>query len=146
MLQRILFVIIAATALSACQTSMLRSFEKVHPGMDKHQVLEKLGSPNATTRFHGKDRWIYRFYDNDIRFDKEVHFLDGITVYVGDPWTPPAEQTAEAKDKRNAEIEEKVVVEEKERVQKNREEFDQFQNAARNVDRVRYMPEFQKLD
>lgn len=146
MLQRIFLIAISLTALSACQTSMLRSFERVEKGMDKHQVLEKLGNPNATTRMHGKDRWLYRFYDNRVRFDREVHFNDGLVVYVGESWTPPAEKTAEAKDKRNDELNQKVEVDRVEHVRKTQEDFENFQNAARNTDRVRYMPQFKNVD
>lgn len=125
---------------------MLKSFEKIHPGMDKHQVLEALGNPTATTRLHGRDRWIYRFYEGDIRFDKEVHFLDGMAIYSGDAWTPEPDKTANAVDKKNEELNEKTQVETAERAKRNSEAYDNFQSEARNADKVRYMPTFKNLE
>ena len=132
--------------LIGCQSSMLRSFEKIHLGMDKHQVLDSMGSPNATGRLHGKDRWIYRFYEGSARFDKEIHFLDGVTVYVGDTYAPPADRSAEALDKNASEAEMKAQNERDEMRKKFRSDYDTYQNSAKNADKVRYMPSFNNLD
>ncbi|MBX3039700.1 MAG: outer membrane protein assembly factor BamE [Bdellovibrionaceae bacterium] len=146
MLQRLAVLFISLIALTSCQTSMLRSFEKIHPGMDKHQVLEAVGNPNSATRMHGKDRWIYRFYEGNIRFDKEVHFLDGMAVYSGDAWAPEPEKSAVAVDKKNEELNEKTQTESVERAKKNSEDYENFQNEARNADKVRYMPSFKNVE
>ncbi|HRO68659.1 MAG TPA: outer membrane protein assembly factor BamE [Pseudobdellovibrionaceae bacterium] len=146
MLQRIAVLSILSIALASCQSSMLRSFEKVHPGMDKHQVLEALGNPSSTTRLHGKDRWIYRFYEGNIRFDKEVHFLDGMAVYIGDAWTPEPGKTAAAVDSKNEELNEKAQVEASEHSKKNSKAYEDYQSEARNADKVRYMPRFKNIE
>lgn len=146
MLQRLILLTLMAVALTACQTSMLKSFEKVHPGMDKHQVLENLGSPNTSSRIHGKDRWIYRFYEDGIRFDKEIHFLEGVVIYAGETWTPPAEKSAAAVDQRNAESNAKEDAEREARKRKSSEDYQKFQDAAKNNDKVRYMPAFKRVD
>lgn len=71
-----------------CQSSPLKDFSELKVGMEKGEVLDILGNPNHSGRFHGKDRWTYVFYDNKIRYKKEVHFDQGHVVYLGDTWTP----------------------------------------------------------
>ena len=131
--------------LSGCQSSAIRTFEKIHPGMDKHQVLEVMGDPNGTSRLHGKDRWIYNFYDDGIRFQKEVHFLDGFVIYNGDTYSPPAGHSAkEVDDKVVAEevqIEKKAAEAKKERA----EALENYEKQASKKDTVRYMPEFTEI-
>ncbi len=146
MLQRLIFSFFAIFSLTSCQSSMLKSFEKVHLGMDKHQVIETLGNPNTTTRLHGKDRWIYRFYEGNIRFDKEVHFLDGIAVYSGEPWKASENKSAEAIDKKNDELNARSQAERVENAKQNSEAYQKFQDEARNADKVRYMPRFKDVE
>ena len=59
-------------------------------------------NPSRTQRFHGKDRWTYIFYDQSIRFEKEIQFFEGNAIYIGDTWQPPEEQSAYRRvDKKN---------------------------------------------
>jgi outer membrane protein assembly factor BamE len=81
--------IIFLGSASGCQSYPLKEFETITPGMEKNDVLGKIGSPSTSLRFHDKDRWIYVFYDEKFRFVKEVHFLEGNVVYIGDKWEPP---------------------------------------------------------
>lgn len=139
---------IAALVLTACQTSMVRSFEKVQNGMDKHQVLETLGDPSTTTRLHGKDRWIYRFYDDGVAQEKEVHFTNGAVSYVGAPWNPPVERQAVTVDAQNAEKEAAIQAEEKARDEARKNvniSLEQMEREARGTDKVKYMPTFVDL-
>ena len=52
-----------AMVLCSCQTSQRKTFDRIQVGMDKSTVVEALGSPTATRRQKGKDRWIYEFRD-----------------------------------------------------------------------------------
>ena len=61
--------------LTACQTSQLSEFNKVKNGMDKDTVIDLMGNPQRLERFHSKDRWTYVFYDERVRYEKEIHFL-----------------------------------------------------------------------
>lgn len=145
MLRRLLFPAAMLFLVSGCQSSMLRSFDQVQAGMDKHQVLEAMGSPTTTTRMHGKDRWIYRFYDDKIRFEKEVHFLNGIVVHKGEAWEPTAEKSAETKDKNHAEIEatHQAEIEKREEARKaNADAYAEYERKSRNAQDVKYMPSF----
>jgi outer membrane protein assembly factor BamE len=131
-----------ALSLCACQTSMVRAFEKLHPGMDKHQVLEVVGTPNTKTRLHSQDRWIYRFYDDGIRYDREVHFLDGMSIYIGEPLKPVAAETAQEKDLRN---EQQELIYEQEKVKKNKSvesSYSQYEAQVKGQDKVNYLPQF----
>lgn len=143
MLQSARLVIVAAMLfLTACQTSMVKQFSKVQPGMEKDDVLEIMGSPSQSRRFHGKDRWSYVFYEDRIRFEKEVHFFEGKAIYIGDLWQPPEEQSAVAVDKRNAELNEKIDLEVKQDIEKHRKAYDSYEAEVRGHDKVRYVPSF----
>lgn len=134
--------------LAGCQTSLVHQFEKLHPGMDKHQVLETMGSPQTSNRLHGKDRWIYVFFEDDIRFEKEVHFLNGVAIYVGEAWKPAAEASAEANDKKHDEINTAFQAEEKSREEARKNNPDMYMNYEKQVrghDKVKYMPTFQEV-
>lgn len=85
-----------------CQTSRLREFEDVRLGMAKDQVLATVGGPNRTVHRNGIDRWTYFLWkaQDGGRKVSEVHFSDGIAVYVGAP-TPP-KISAEEQDQINS--------------------------------------------
>ncbi len=53
--------------------------------MPKWEVLEAAGNPTRTQRWQGRDRWIYVMWDapGEKRRIREVHFEDGLAVYVG---------------------------------------------------------------
>ncbi len=129
----------------ACQTSQLSEFNKVKTGMDKDQVMVLMGNPERTERLHSKDRWTYVFYDERVRYEKEIHFLDGISTYVGEIWEPEASKSWQAAEKEKAEIEEKYqseIVTKKERQVKASSEYLNYEKELRHEDKVRYMPEF----
>ncbi|ASD65134.1 outer membrane protein assembly factor BamE [Bdellovibrio bacteriovorus] len=131
--------------LSACQTSMLKQFEEITPGMEKDDVLDLMGSPTQTQRFHGKDRWTYVFYDKRIKFVKEVQFFEGNAIYVGDVWQPPAEKNAVAmdslNDRKNREIDEQIARD----VEGHRRSYDEYEKKSKGEDKVRYVPDFEPV-
>lgn len=69
--------------------------------MEKGDVLDIMGDPQRKARVKGADRWTYVFYDEKTRTEKEVHFVDGKAVYVGD-YVPP-KVSAEERDRQNEE-------------------------------------------
>lgn len=138
-------IVVIGLFTSACQTSMLKQFESIKPGMEKDDVLELMGSPNQTQRVSGKDRWYYTFYDNRIRFQKEVQFVDGTAIYIGEVYQPPAEQTAVAVDTRNAERNKSIDEQEKKEVQENRKAYDAYEAQTKGTDKVRYLPTFEPI-
>lgn len=135
----------SAWILSACQGSMIRQFEEVKPGMEKNDVLALMGSPNQAQRFHGKDRWYYNFYDNNIRFQKEVHFFEGNAVYIGDTWQPPAEKSAVAQDalnaQRNRELDDQMAKD----IETYRREYENYESKSKGEDKVHYVPTFEPV-
>lgn len=129
----------------SCQSSPVKQFSKLHDGMEKTEVLDIMGPPRTVTRMHGKDRWIYVYYDNEVRQEKEVHFQDGKAVYVGDSWKPTPDQTAESKDKKNEELE-KIASEESKKRQTERQDSQQkFEESVKGEKNIKYMPEFVEL-
>ncbi|WP_373998723.1 outer membrane protein assembly factor BamE [Bdellovibrio bacteriovorus] len=138
-------VVIISLLTTACQTSMLKQFGEVKPGMEKDDVLDLMGSPSRTQRYHGKDRWTYVFYDDRIRFEKEVQFFNGNAIYVGDISQPEVTKTAMAvdaiNDQKNKEIDEQIAKE----VEQHRKEYSDYEAKARGEDKVRYVPEFESI-
>jgi outer membrane protein assembly factor BamE len=132
-------------ALSGCQTRMKRAFDEIKPGMDKGQVLDLIGGPRAVTRFHGRDRWIIMFYDDGVRYDREIHFKEGRADYVGAPYEPPPEFQAASVDQKNAEKDLEIY----EELMKARSEFGQaaqeYEDQVRGQDKVRYVPRFEPI-
>lgn len=139
------FFAVAALLLTACQTNMVKQFEQVKPGMEKDDVLDLLGSPRQTQRFHGKDRWYYVFYEDRIRFEKEVHFFEGNAIYVGNKWEPPVEQSAAAIDTRNAAANQATDEAIKKEEAENRASYSGYEAEVRGEDKVRYIPQYEPI-
>lgn len=138
-------ITLMALLTSACQTSMVKQFEEVKPGMEKAEVLAIMGSPQQTRRIHGKDRWFYNFYENKIRFQKEIQFFEGSAVYVGDISQPEVAQTAAAVDaknaKKNQEIDDQIAAD----IEKHRRDYMNFESQSKGEDKVRYVPDFEPI-
>lgn len=138
-------VVILSFLTTACQTSMVKQFSELKPGMEKAEVLDVMGSPQNTQRFHGKDRWTYIFYDDRIRFEKEVQFFNGSAIYVGDIWQPEPEKGAVAMDsmveKKNREIDEQIVRD----VEQHRRAFEVYETKSKGEDKVHYVPNFEPI-
>ena len=140
----------ALTCLSAfilsCQSSPVKTFdEEVKVGMDKNKILHIMGTPTTSGRFHGKDRWIYVLYDDDVRFRKEVHFEDGHAVYVGNDYQPPKENSASVVDENNM-VQEKILQEEeKQRVVDVGNQLNKYEDDIRGKNNVIYLQQFQPV-
>jgi outer membrane protein assembly factor BamE len=131
--------------VTGCQTSMVKQFSTVQSGMEKDDILEIMGSPTRTQRFHGKDRWTYIFYDDKIRFEKEVQFFEGNAVYVGEVSQPELEKSAFFVDKQNNEKNiqiEKMMAED---VKKHRQAVESYESKIKGADKVRYVPSFEPI-
>ena len=142
---RLLVFAIFLIGLSGCQTNMKKAFAEIKPGMDKEQVLETIGGPRAVTRFHGKDRWFIMFYHEGVRYEREVHFTNGIADYVGDTYVAPEEKQAAVVDKKNEESNEQVykeLVETRSQVGQGAEEYEK---KVKGMDKVRYVPKFEDV-
>ncbi|MNJ93419.1 Outer membrane protein assembly factor BamE [compost metagenome] len=138
-------LLLMSLLLSACQTSMVKQFDRLKPGMEKDDVLDLMGSPDQTQRFHGKDRWYYVFYDKRTRFEKEVHFFKGNAIYIGDTWEPPQEQSAVAVDARNEARNKAIDAEIAKEEVANRAAYSGYESAVKGEDKVRYVPSFEPI-
>lgn len=139
------FLVLFGFALMGCQTSMLKQFGKLKPGMEKDDVLGIMGSPNSTTRSKGKDRWTYVIYDDRIRFEKEVQFFEGNAIYVGEVWEPAPEFTAIAMDAANDSKNQAIDAEIARDIEKHRKSYESYESEVRGNDKVRYMPVFEPV-
>jgi outer membrane protein assembly factor BamE len=138
-------VLIFFMGLLGCQTNPKRQFEKISNGMEKNNVLHLMGPPTTSLRFSGKDRWIYRFYENDERFVKEIHFLDGKAVYVGDEYQAPPEQQALFIDSVNEKRDREIAEAELKHKVDLEQSYNQYQQKSKLDDRVRYLPKFEPI-
>lgn len=130
-----------------CQSSPLKDFSELKVGMEKGEVLDILGNPNHSGRFHGKDRWTYVFYDNKIRYKKEVHFDQGHVVYLGDTWTPPENANAQFIDEKNESEEKKIIQKEEEVSKKNKEtQFSDYESKVKGETKILPMPNYVPIE
>jgi outer membrane protein assembly factor BamE (lipoprotein component of BamABCDE complex) len=80
---------LSALTLGACASTPANEIYNIHRGMEKADVLEKMGSPLRTERENGNDIWIYRFYEDGGEFkEKVIIFEKGQVTYSGAPLTP----------------------------------------------------------
>lgn len=135
------FVILA----SGCQTNMLKQFDKITPGMEKDDVLEMMGSPTTSLRFHGKDRWIYVFYEDKLRFEKEIHFFENNVTYKGERWEPSPENQASKIDSKNEKEALEISKQNAQRDLDNKNAYDDYLRRVQKTDRVNYMPTFEPV-
>lgn len=100
-LYRPLCVLLLAELLLSCQSKPILEFETVVLGQDKSDVLEAVGGPSWSDRRKGMDRWAYILYQDGVRLERHIYFLDGIVAYKGEP-NPPF-ISAEEQDEINLE-------------------------------------------
>ena len=65
-------------------------------GIDKSEVVEKLGSPNRVERHEGVDRWMYTYKHTEKVL--EVHFKDAKVIYRGPPKEDAVDQSLQDAD------------------------------------------------
>src|ERR1017187_10542881 len=73
--------------VSSCQSVPLKSFDEIHVGMTKDEVIELVGSPKRSEYKDGKDKWAYVFYANPEANKaelKQVTFQSGHVISVGE--------------------------------------------------------------
>jgi len=139
----LVFMVVIGSLLMGCQTNMLKEYQKLSPGMEKDDVLQVMGSPQRTQRFHGKDRWTYIFYDSRTRYEKEIQFFEGSAIYVGDTWEP--EITAAQVDAKNEASNKAIEEESLKRFQENPKAYSNYESEVRGTDKVRYVPTFKPV-
>lgn len=69
--------------LVACATSLHKAIREIELGMDKSEVVERLGSPSRTNRNQGTDKWIYIYNADGHKRASEIHFRDSKVIYRG---------------------------------------------------------------
>lgn len=139
------FIILSALFIcGACTISQKNRFEDVKVGMEKTDVLLLLDSPQISRRWHGMDRWTYIFWEDNVRYEKEVHFQDGKAAYVGETYKP--ELSAEERDKKNEQENLEVEKLAQSRKEEARKSYIQYQEETQGTDqKIRYVPEFKPV-
>lgn len=132
----------------SCQTNMVKEFDSLKVGYDKHQVIDKLGSPRNMTRMGGEDRWYYLFYNQEQRIQKEVHFKDGLVVYFGDKKLPQPTLIPEAIDAKNDQINTEIDLKTKAKEEASKNaylDYLKFEQKVKRQDRIEYLPDFEPI-
>ena len=119
-------------------------FEQVRVGMDKDQVLAIMESPQRTQRWHGQDRWTYIFHDGTNWVQKEVHFSEGISNYVGDTVKP--EVSAADQDSKNEVANAEVDKTLRARKDLNQKAFSNYEDNYRGEKSIHYVPQFKPIE
>lgn len=128
---------------------MAKQFERINVGADKDSVLDRLGNPRGITRMNGEDRWYYMYYQDEIRQQKEIHFKDGLVVYVGDKKKPTPEIDPVVIDAKNAEVNKNFEDEAERKKQDSKNAYTnymKYQKKIKKEDEVQYLPEFEPVE
>ena len=78
--------------LLGCATTLKDSLDYVSPGMDKADVLEISGNPWLTRRANSRDMWVYRYYEGDQEYHRQLTFEDGKIIAIGPAQKHPGEK------------------------------------------------------
>ncbi len=135
--------------LISCQTNMAKQFDRITPGTDKDAVLDRLGSPRNITRMNGEDRWYYMYYQDEIRQQKEIHFRDGLVVYVGERKKPTPEIDPIAIDNKNAAVNKQMDDEADRKKEESKNAYTnyiKYQKKLKKEDEVQYLPDFEPIE
>jgi outer membrane protein assembly factor BamE len=125
-----------------CQTNEIKAFSSLQPGMDKGQVISIMGSPQVSDRIHGRDRWTYVFYHDELKHVKEVQFTEGKSTYIGDP--PAPEVSATEQDAKNAAANKELETAARDLREQNRQ--GSFRDdSSQSQNQIRYVPEFKPI-
>ncbi len=89
MKQKIAFLILAGSLLSACSTFFGAenpdNLARLEKGMSQQRVLSLLGHPDSVVRENGTDRWIYEFRKaENLGHNVFVEFTEGTVVRSGE--------------------------------------------------------------
>lgn len=77
-----LWVICATLAIAAGCTTFSQSMDRIKAGMDKDEVLSRIGSPKRTFRENGLDNWTYLFFEDNKEWRRDVVFENGKVIRV----------------------------------------------------------------
>lgn len=97
--------------LLGCTTSLKESLDKIESGMDKSEVIDRVGSPNRSYRKNEQDVWLYRVHDDDTSNLHEITFVDGRVTYTGaerDPTEKPNNVGMKTKEQADEELRRKL--------------------------------------
>ena len=131
---------IASLFFLACQTNQLKQFNTLQNGMDKDTVLESMGTPYSNVRSKGIDKWTYVFYDQQIRYEKEVHFKSGNVIYIGEPVT--AKEPSAVADAKIAAQDTQEELELSKRKEENKKAFSNYEEETKSSKKVKYAPTY----
>ncbi len=140
------FILLGAAGvlvLNSCK-SYLEKFDSLQEGIDKDQVLSEVGSPNSSMRRAGKDRWIYRIYDQKLLVQREAHFSEGVLVYRGQP-VPPKISAAE-QDTLNQVANAQAEIESQKNRQSAKQSLQSYEVEVKGSDEVRFVPTFTPIN
>jgi hypothetical protein len=80
------FIALAVCTLTlACSTPLPVALDRLKVGIEKPELLDRVGSPSRTFRENGQDHWVYVYYRNDKQWLRDVVLEDGRVQRVGRP-------------------------------------------------------------
>ncbi|MGE4130939.1 MAG: outer membrane protein assembly factor BamE [Bdellovibrionales bacterium] len=79
------FVVLLPFLWMAACSSIPTLLNDIKPGMDKDQVLDRVGNPKRTFRDRGYDNWTYIYHNNNQWWRRDVVFENGKVIKVTRP-------------------------------------------------------------
>lgn len=145
---RILLIATCCLLGLGCSTvPAIQAFEQIKPGMEKTDVIEVMGSPQRTQRWHGMDRWTYIMYENastPSRQEKEIHFSEGKAVYVGLPPVPKI--SADEQDRINEASNRAAAQAAAARAAEAKQTYQRMESESTGMEEIRYVPKFEPIE
>jgi len=138
------FYILVLLLTSGCAFNPSDAFKRVKKGQEKDDVIDIMGAPHRTARKKGQDHWTYNYTDErSINVDQEVHFEDGLAVYVGP--APQPEVSAEEQDALNERA--NIAVEAQRATERTSavEEYEQYERRLKSPKEAKPLPTFKEI-
>lgn len=63
---------------------MYKRLDQLTTGMEKDEVLDKVGSPNISEFRFGKHEWIYLYYKDDVQMAKKLWIENKVLIKIED--------------------------------------------------------------
>ncbi len=87
LMMTLLTMSLAAVLVAGCASTGADHFPELQQGMDKDQVLQKIGNPYRTDKNAVSEKWGYRYFtgdDKNVEAYKYVQFVNGRVTSFGD--------------------------------------------------------------
>ena len=105
--------------LISCATSLSQRFDKINLGMDKTELLDRLGSPNYSEFKNGQNEWVYIYYVDNQAYAKRLIIENQMLTKIQD-FKPQLNRTYSPDSSGKIELKKEDVLQIKKALQQNK--------------------------